>query len=272
MKKNKLVTGLLAGAVLICTGTALFCNKKIEGIEAEYGAAKTAYTEMTEKYAPKLINKTPPGENREAMENEVPEEPETEAEPVIDFEGLNAKCKFGSVAGWLYCEGTQINYPIMQCDDNSYYLHKLIDGTYNNSGSLYTDFRCAEDFRGTNTVIYGHNMASGAMFGELKNYVNDEKFFEDHPSMTLYTPNGDYLVEIFSSFKTETSNELIWQFEFENDADYTDYLSYLIQQNKIPSGPNINVTPADKIVTLITCGAGTENTRTLVLGKLTEIS
>ena len=270
MKRNKLISILLAGATVLCAGAALLCNAKVESIETEYQAAEETYADIAKSYAPSLLaeGKTDGADSTEGKA----EEEQTVTVLTVDFEGLNAQCPFGSAAGWLICEGTHINYPVMQCDDNNYYLHRLSDGTYNFSGSLYTDFRCAENFTGTNTIIYGHNMASGAMFGELSRYINDGTYFEEHPDMTLITPNGNYKAEVFSAFVTVTGNEKIWQTEFESDEDYGEYLNWLKQESRIPSGPNVPVTPDDKIVTLITCAAGSDSSRTLVLAKLTEIS
>ena len=270
MNKRRVISGILTGTAALCAGTAVFCNAKVRAIEAQYSTAEKTYSAMAEIYAQNLKTESRAPETAKTQENTVVSQTETIL--TVDFDGLNSKCKFGSVAGWLICDGTHINYPVMQCDDNNYYLHRLSDGTDNFSGSLYTDFRCAENFTGTNTIIYGHNMASGAMFGELARYIKDADYFESHPEMLLITPNGNYRVEIFCAFVTVTGNERIWQMEFENDNDYAEYLDYLKQESRIPSGPNLNVTPDDKIVTLITCAAGTDSARTLVLGKLTEIS
>ena len=73
-----------------------------------------------------------------------------------DFDELQSKNP--DIIAWLYSEDTPINYPVVQADDNSYYLRRLTDGSYNTNGTLFLDYRCAPDFSGFNSVIYGHRM------------------------------------------------------------------------------------------------------------------
>ena len=84
---------------------------------------------------------------------------EGERAPIsVDFEALQGENP--DIIGWLYCEGTPINYPIVQSEDNSYYLRRLTDGSYNANGTLFLDYRCARDFTDFNCVVYGHRMKS----------------------------------------------------------------------------------------------------------------
>ena len=59
---------------------------------------------------------------------------------------------------------------MVQADDNNYYLYRLLDGSYNKNGTLFVDAACKADFSGRNTIIHGHHMRSGAMFGHLVEY------------------------------------------------------------------------------------------------------
>ena len=88
--------------------------------------------------------------------------------PDIDFGAL--KMVNDDSAAWLYSPGTDIDYPVMKADDYSYYLSHLPDGTYNVNGTLFIDYNNAPDFTDQLTVIYGHHMRSGQMFGSLKGY------------------------------------------------------------------------------------------------------
>lgn len=271
MKMNKNLIINLCRIAFAAAGVAgmLICGSHIERIETDFEIAENSTAVLAEKYI--SASQT---ENTAEKTEDIPSEVknETSGLPEIDFEGLDSECSFGSVAGWLYCEGTNINYPIAQCDDNFYYLHRLLDGTENYSGTLYTDYRCMEYFRGTHTIVYGHNMANGTMFGELARYINDSDFYNEHPGMVLSTPDGDYSVEIFSAFVTVTSNEMLWKTEFSNDEEYEEYLEYIRSENRIPEANKTEVTVNDKIVSLITCAYDTDHSRTVVYGKLKEIS
>ena len=111
---------------------------------------------------------------------------EGEKAPIsVDFAALKAENP--DIVAWLYSADTPINYPVVQSDDNNYYLRRLTDGSYNSNGTLFVDFRDAPDFSGFNTIIYGHRMKSKAMFGTLPGYLEQE-YYEEHPVMYLLTP------------------------------------------------------------------------------------
>lgn len=78
-----------------------------------------------------------------------------------------------------------LEYPVVQSDDNSFYLHRGLDKKYKYSGTLFIDYHNNSDFTDDNTIIYGHNMTSGRMFGSLKkykskSYMQKHKYFFVH--------------------------------------------------------------------------------------------
>lgn len=104
-----------------------------------------------------------------------------------DFTALAAQ--YPGMTGWLRQEGTDIDYPVMQAEDNDYYLRRLPDGSWNLNGSLFLDCTQPADFSAENSVIYGHNMHSGSMFASLTGYER-QAYYDAHPSLTLETPDG----------------------------------------------------------------------------------
>ena len=86
----------------------------------------------------------------------------------VDFNALLSQNK--DVVGWLYCENTPVNYPIVQSDDNDYYLRRMLNGKYNIAGTVFMDYRCRSDYSSLNTIIYGHNMKNDSMFGTFTDY------------------------------------------------------------------------------------------------------
>jgi sortase B len=111
----------------------------------------------------------------------------------VDFDVLKA-INSDSI-GWLYCPDTVIDYPVMSADDYTYYLSHLPDGTENFNGSLFLDYNCASDFSDELSVIYGHSMKNGKMFGTLTGYKN-QSYFEQHPYMYLYTEKQNYRIAL----------------------------------------------------------------------------
>lgn len=106
----------------------------------------------------------------------------------MDFaalEGVNS-----DIVAWLYGADTGLNYPIVQAEDNDYYLYRLLDGTWNKNGTIFMDYVNRSDFSDQNTLVYGHHMKSGAMFGALVQYKKQE-FYDAHPYLYLYTPQPE---------------------------------------------------------------------------------
>ena len=124
------------------------------------------------------------------------EEPEGEPEQVyVDFaalEGVNS-----DIVAWLYGADTGLNYPIVQAEDNDYYLYRLLDGTWNKNGTIFMDYVNRSDFSDQNTLVYGHHMKSGAMFGALVQYKKQE-FYDAHPYLYLYTPQQSYRLDLIA--------------------------------------------------------------------------
>ena len=91
------------------------------------------------------------------------------------------------MAAWLQIPGTNIDYPVMWTpEDETYYLYRAFDGSENKNGCLLLDNESCVDPLTTNLIIHGHNMKSGAMFGNLTDYENQD-FYKEHKNIILYT-------------------------------------------------------------------------------------
>lgn len=183
-------------------------------------------------------------------------------EPIkVDFSALQKKNK--DIVAWIYCDGTYINYPIVQSKDNEYYLHRLVDGSYNSNGTLFIDCNNLSDFSDFNTIVYGHNMRSGAMFGSLEKYKK-QSYYDKHPTMTLFTPNGTYIIELFAGFVTSDTSEIYTQ-EL-NEDNFSSFINNSISKSTFTSDTDIK--SIDRIITLSTCSYEYENARYVLLGSL----
>lgn len=195
----------------------------------------------------------------------VTEQKTDEKAPIsVDFAALKAENP--DIIAWLYSENTPINYPIVQAEDNQYYLRRLTDGSYNTNGTLFMDFRDAADFSGFNTIIYGHRMRSKAMFGTLPGYL-EQDYYSEHPVMYLLTPDASYRLDIVSSFILRSDSDIYAPMDT-NEAK-KEFLDKIATDSAFK--PNIEFGTDDRFVCLSTCTYEFENARLMVVAKLTEL-
>lgn len=179
----------------------------------------------------------------------------------VDFETLVGEN--GSIVGWIYCEGTAINYPVVQGSDNSYYVRRLPDGTKSTAGSIFVDYRCAADCSDTNTILYGHNMKNGSMFATIKKY-GKQSFYDEHPVMWYFTPDETFMVELVAGYVTSTGSE---SFEmFTDTEDIQQYLSMSVEKSTFVT--NASIETAERVMTLATCSYEYDNARYVLVGVL----
>ena len=180
----------------------------------------------------------------------------------VDFTELKKVGK--DVIGWIYCEDTVINYPVVYCDDNQFYLDRNYLGNPDSSGAIFADMNNKGGFREANVILYGHHMADKTMFATLNSWMNQE-YYEQHPVMWILTPEQDYRVEIFSGYITDSDSKTYTTFE-EPGPDLGDYLGWVRNWSEIQSEVE---TPEDgKYVVLSTCDYSFEEARSVLHGRL----
>ncbi|MBE6151355.1 MAG: class B sortase [Firmicutes bacterium] len=200
---------------------------------------------------------------------EIPEEPEVEETFSVDFSELE---KINSdVVGWIVIEGTQVNYPIVQGKDNSYYLNHSFDKSWSSLGSIFMDYRSTNDFSDYNTFIYGHHTKNGSMFGELYKYM-DATFYKEHPFFYLYSPEGIYKVEIISAYLDSAESDSYVQ-KFGSIEDYKRYINLIVKKSNYITD-TIFDSSTDKIITLYSCSHESnrrKEDRYFIHGKIIKI-
>jgi len=179
----------------------------------------------------------------------------------LDFEALKTVSE--DTVAWLYSPDTLINYPVMKTDDYEYYLYRLPDGTHDINGALFIDFNNASDFNDKLTVIYGHNMKSGKMFGSISGYKK-QRYLEEHPYMYLYTESGNYRIELIYgcviSVEQWQDRALMYEANLDELLDYA--------KNNTTFNSEAEYTKGDRVVALATCTYEFNNARYLLLGLL----
>lgn len=126
----------------------------------------------------------------------------------IDWDELKAINE--DIIGWVYFTGLpQISYPILQADDNEYYVHRTFDLSSDTSkaGSIFMDYRMADDFSLPYSIIYGHNVRDGSMLSDLAQ-LKDPALYDEEPYFWILTPGGDYRYQIFSIFQCHRSADV----------------------------------------------------------------
>ena len=236
------------------------------GIVAVWGYRIIAENRANSKYEEiqNTVNSAAKQAETEAViiETEIEEETETETEEVqsafdipeknLDWSSLYAENK--DIYAWIYIPGTQVDYPVLQsASDDTYYLNHNIDGSYGKPGCIYTEKINSKDFTNYNTVLYGHNMKNGEMFGCLHDY-EDKTFFDENPYVYVYTEEKTYVYEIFAAY-TATNAHILNTNDFSTQEGFADYLDNVVY-NKALTGNFRNdtrVTSDNRIITLSTC-------------------
>ncbi|MCI8513179.1 MAG: class B sortase [Lachnospiraceae bacterium] len=169
------------------------------------------------------------------------------------------------IIGWIRIEGTVIDYPVMQTDDNDYYLTHTWQGTENGAGSIFLEAANAKDFEDYHSLIYGHNMKNGSMFAGLHSYA-DPSYYGEHSRIYLETPAGSREYQIFSCHMVEAEDEL-YQIDFSPGELYTEFVNRLRRLSEYDTG--VEVSGEDKVITLSTC-KGNGALRYVVHAKLIQ--
>ncbi len=238
--------------LIIALGLMGFSGYKLLEIYREYKAGESFY----EDYVEKFVNTS--------HAKEVGKVEEEDTGLTIDFDALLAENP--DIVGWIYSEGTVINYPIVQADDNDYYLRRMLDGNHNTAGSIFMDFRNSPDFSDLNTIIYGHNMKNQTMFGTLKEY-RDQDYYEKHPEIYIYTPHKKYSIKLIAGYRIDMyyDIDILPQDWEELKSLYDEVVGLSTFQADIP------LKEGDRLVTLATCREGDNTQRYLLIGIANEL-
>lgn len=254
MKKKAICTIL---TLVFLSGLA-FSGYQIYKQLHEYDEGKSVYTDLSV-----YIDLPSPEETGSAPDENQSESGETEesiAWPQVDFDEL--KNINSDIVGWIYLEGSEINYPIVQSDDNSYYLKHLFDKSSNSSGCIFLDCRNSPDFSDRHSIIFGHHMKNGTMFSGLDAYKSQE-YYDAHPRILLLTPDQNYAIEIFAGYVVSVDQDA-WQIDFVADTDFEDWLKRTKEHSCFTNSITPSVT--DRIVTLSTCSYEFNNARFVLIG------
>jgi sortase B len=182
----------------------------------------------------------------------------------FDYQALldeNADC-----IGWLKIDGTDISYPVVQGEDNEFYLHHDFQKNYTICGTLMLDCRNDVDARQEHLIIYGHQMKDGSMFKQLNGYKKEE-YYRGHKEITLYLENQKYQYEVAAVYVTNVaqSGGYYDYLHKETRKQQMDYLQKMAAYQLYPTG--VTVREEDELLSLSTCEYSSTNGRLIVLTR-----
>lgn len=198
--------------------------------------------------------------------------PDELKEPVMLAQYQELYEENSDIIGWLSIEGTQINYPVMQCGDDEYYLHHDFYGEESKYGCLYVRDRADVD-DGTNFTIYGHNMKDSAMFGELDLY-KQESFYSEHTAIffdTLYERRVYEIIAVFLSQVYDEEEEVFKYYQFYEAESREEFASFYENVKALSLyDTGVEASFGDTFITLSTCAYHVTDGRLVVVAKRVE--
>lgn len=259
--------------ILIVISAAVFCFSAVQLIIIwhTYRASAAVYKGAVEEYVEISTYTPPPAEEAPAPDEQaddgtaVPENKYVFAPIVVDFTYLTATNP--DVIGWLYCEDSRINYPVVFGRDNEYYLTHNYLREYDSAGAIFSDKNTVPGFSDYNTVVYGHYKKDMSMLGSLDKWY-DQSFYDDHAFMWLLTPEQDYRVEIFSAYTTPADSDSYTVFH-DKGPELESYLAKMAAQSYVES--SVELDPEAHYILLSTCAYSFYEARTVLHGKLVPV-
>jgi len=252
MRKRVWRKRFLRVALIVAIGAFAFSLTNYRNIQKVYTEADKAYEELRESVrsdSPESLAR-----KERAPQVEIPER-------AIDFQAL--RLINDDSIGWLYSPETPIDYPVMGASDYSWYLSYLPDGTPNANGSLFLDYNSKRDFSSKLSIIYGHHMQSGQMFGSLVEYKKQD-YFDRHPYLYLYTEQGNYRIDLVYGCVIDAG---MWRERaFMYEANLRGLLNYASEMTTFSS--EVQYIEGDRFVTLSTCSFEFDDARYVVIGVL----
>ena len=257
-KKKKKSDVLLTIALIAAIAVFCYAAFNLYHIYTEYRKGTDEYNQIEEMAVTE----------RDADSAEVAG-PNAQLKPPIEVDFDKLKSVNEDVVGWIYVDALpDISYPIVKGKDNQTYLHQTYEKNYNFAGTIFVDYENSGDFSDCNTLVYGHNMKNGSMFGHLKKFREDDRLYKQDKYFWILTPERNYRYEIISAYTTGVNSDTYTLFKGPGE-EFEKYLETIKGYSEIQTD-DTDLTIKDRIVTLSTC-TGNESTRFVVQGKRVDV-
>ena len=245
---------------ILCSLGILWGVSKLLKNSREDKASEEIQAEASSAASPKPDDKKVAASTTATQEkSEEQSEKRFDVPKTVNFDSMDNS----NVVAWVSIPSLDIDYPVMQCDDNEFYLNHAADGSVNHNGSIFMASENDSSYNDRNTMIFGHNMKNGSMFGALKKVTTSEKPIE----IFVYTRDGQVRkYQVFSSYVTTEKSDMYRLSD--TDAKAKAYVAEAVQnnQNKAFTEPENTDAP---VLTLATCaGVAGQGGRLLVHASL----
>ena len=253
MKINKLkICAAAAAAALLFGGLFLLFRDDVQ-VKIQQEKIKPYVPDFT------LLEVQEKSDSEEENNAEVP----AEAEEKLTKQVQNLCDNFDNSIGWICIPETEINYLVMYSDDNEFYLHRAVDGSYLRVGSIFLDYRCNADFTGKINILYGHNMSDGSMFADVMKFI-DSGYFDSHNYGWLTTENHVYKIDFFSLSQPENYDDF-----YDVNSDVNLWLDSLRERSFI--WRSVGISEENQFISLSTCTGSEGSSRTVLTGRIMEV-
>lgn len=249
-RKQKIISRVIVGSIAACSVVLCVSVAVLMPKLKSYHDSDVAFNDIAS-------NGVVAYEPVEAVSAQAKQPENLENALTIDWDAYSGT----EIVAWFQMD--DISYPIMQHDDNQYYLNHLPDGSYNSGGTLFLLAENNALFSDSSCFVYGHNMGNGSMFGSLKHYTSED--FKGHP-FYIYLPDGTRHTYTFYSVKVVDQNADAYTWSFASEESFLDWQKK-IQNNSLVS-TDCQPSKDAHYVTLSTCNGsyGTTN-RLIVCGQ-----
>lgn len=264
-KRKRLLRMFFLAIIAVC----LFQIGRAYLLSTQHNARQSDLKELVELPTEDVVQREHVPEESEVSVSTDAEELLEEPEPVMLSKYAALYEENQDFAGWLSIDGMKIDYPVMQCEDDEYYLHHDFYGEESKYGCLYVRNRADLD-AGTNFIIYGHNMKDGSMFGDLDLYL-DERFYSEHSVIsfdTLYEERTYEIVAVFRSQVYSADDNVFKYYQFyeaDTNEEFEDFYGNIKKLSLYDTG--VEAAFGDTFLTLSTCAYHVENGRLVVVAR-----
>ena len=195
---------------------------------------------------------------------------------ITEAEGEESGPTFGEllainedVRAWVTLDGTKIDHPVLQGETNLDYINTDVYGNFALAGSIFLDARNDSGFADPYSLLYGHHMENGGMFGDIVEFVN-QNYFDAHTTGTLYAPGSTWSIELFACLEVDAYDSMVFNPTAQKEGKVESLLEY-IRKNAV-CYREIGVGPEDQIIGLSTCAEAETNGRVVIYGRLKPMS
>lgn len=261
-KKIRMIIGVVLALVFV-VAVVMIVRQQLDyktGREDYDDALATAMgTPSSTPVAKPEKEETVPEQGQENEQEEAAKPRDPMLDKLEELNWQNLKQSNSDVVGWITIPDTAVNYPILQAEDNQFYLNKTWKKKASTVGSIFMECKNRADLSQFNTLIYGHNMKDGSMFSLLRNYL-EQGYWEEHPYVYVAVENDVRRYDIYAAYEVGVW-EITYGLEIEKEEDKQEFIDIGISKSRIETG--IVPTLEDDVLTLSTCtGTGSSATGT----------